>query len=141
MDPEAFDEISTCSSTVFLRHVVAAFPYAIACVRTDNGPEFTNRLNSSGTAKLTLFEKTLAESGIRHKSIRPYTPRHKDKAKRRYRKDNEAFYASDMFFSFSDFRTHLAGRRRQYNDFPIRPLNRISPKQALLNFPLSVTHH
>ena len=71
---EAFEELSTYSSTVFLRHVVAAFPFAIECVQTDNGPEFTNRLNSSGAAKLTLFEKTFAELGIRHKPIRPYTP-------------------------------------------------------------------
>ena len=138
---EAFDEISTYSSTVFLRHVVAAFPYAIECVQTDNGPEFTNRLNPSGTAKLTLFEKTLAELGIRYKPIRPYTPRHNGKVERSHRKDNEEFYASHKFYSLSDFKQQLARRQRQYNDFPIRPLNWISPKQALLDFSLSVTHH
>ena len=138
---EAFDEISTYSSTVFLRHVVAAFPYAIECVQTDNGPEFTNRLHSSGTTKLTLFEKTLAELGIRYKPIRPYTPRHNGKVERSHRKDNEEFYASHKFFSFSDFQAQLAKRQRQYNNFPIRPLNWISPKQVLLAFPLSVTHH
>ena len=138
---EAFDEISTYSSTVFLRHVVAAFPYAIECVQTDNGPEFTNRLHASGTTKLTLFEKTLAELGIRHKPIRPYTPRHNGKVERSHRKDNEEFYASHKFFSFSDFKAQLARRQRQYNDFPIRPLNWLSPKQALLDFPNFVTHH
>ena len=138
---EAFDEISTYSSTVFLRHVVAAFPYAIECVQTDNGPEFTNRLNPSGTAKLTLFEKTLAELGIRYKPIRPYTPRHNGKVERSHRKDNEEFYASHKFYSLADFKLQLARRQRQYNDFPIRPLNWISPKQALLDFSLSVTHH
>ena len=138
---EAFDEINTYSSTVFLRHVVAMFPYAIECVQTDNGPEFTNRLNPSGTTKLTLFEKTLAELGIRHKPIRPYTPRHNGKVERSHRKDNEEFYASHKFYSFSDFQSQLARRQRQYNNFPIRPLNWISPKQALLVFPNSVTHH
>ena len=138
---EAFDEISTYSSTVFLRHVVTAFPYAIECVQTDNGPEFTNRLNSSGTTKLTLFEKTLAELGIRHKLIRPYTPRHNGKVERSHRKDNQEFYASHKFYSFSDFKLQLARRQRHYNDFPIRPLNWISPKQTLLDFPNSVTHH
>ena len=138
---EAFDEINTYSSTVFLRHVVAMFPYAIECVQTDNGPEFTNRLNPSGTTKLTLFEKTLAELGIRHKPIRPYTPRHNGKVERSHRKDNDEFYASHKFYSFSDFQSQLARRQRQYNNFPIRPLNWISPKQALLVFPNSVTHH
>ena len=39
-----FQEHSTYSSTVFLRHVVKRFPFAIECVQTDNGTEFTNRL-------------------------------------------------------------------------------------------------
>jgi len=33
----------------------------------------------------TLFEKTAAELGIRHKLIRPYTPRHNGKVERSHR--------------------------------------------------------
>ena len=39
---EAFQEHNTYSSTLFLKHVVKKFPYAIECVQTDNGSEFTN---------------------------------------------------------------------------------------------------
>ena len=35
---EAFQEHNSYSSTVFLRHVVEKFPYAIECVQTDHGP-------------------------------------------------------------------------------------------------------
>lgn len=131
---EAFQEHSTYSSAVFLRHVVEKFPFAIECIQTDNGSEFTNRLNSSSCHRLTLFEKTLAELGIRHKLIRPYTPRHNGKVERSHRKDNEEFYASHKFFSFDDFASQLAVRQRQYNNFPIRPLNWLSPKLALDSF-------
>ena len=132
---EAFKEHSTYSSAEFIRHCVKKFPYAIECVQTDNGPEFTNRLNSHGSRKKTLFETTLNELGIRHKLIKPYTPRHNGKVERSHRKDNEYFYATHKFYSFEDFRTQLARWNRVYNRFPMRPLNWQSPKQVLSNFP------
>ena len=52
------------------------FPYAIECVQTDNGFEFANEMGSSKKKLPTLFEKTLEQLGIRHKKIRPFTPRH-----------------------------------------------------------------
>lgn len=132
---EAFEEHSTYSSAVFLRHVIEKFPYAIECIQTDNGFEFTNRLNSSGTKKQTLFERTLKELGIEHKLIRPFTPRHNGKVERSHRKDNEEFYASHKFYSFDDFKRQLALRQRQYNNFPMCPLNWLSPKHFLFSFP------
>ena len=131
---EAFQENSTYSSTQFLLHVVERFPFVIECVQTDNGFEFTNRLNSNGTKKSTLFERTLAQLGIRHKLIRPFTPRHNGKVERSHRKDNEEFYASHKFYSFEDFQKQLAVRQRQYNNFPMRPLNWQSPKSVLFSF-------
>lgn len=135
---EAFKEHSTYSSSEFIKHVVAHFPYPIECVQTDNGFEFTNRLNAHNSKKQTLFEKTLAELGIKHKLIRPFTPRHNGKVERSHRKDNEEFYASHKFFSFDDFKKQLALRQRLYNAFPMRPLNWLSPKYVLSSFP--VTH-
>lgn len=132
---EAFEEHCTYSSTVFLRHVVERFPYAIECIQTDNGTEFTKRLLPKGGNTPTLFEEELARLGIRHKLIRPYTPRHNGKVERSHRKDNEEFYASHRFYSFDDFRKQLAIRERAYNNFPMRPLNWRSPKQVLFAFP------
>lgn len=131
---EAFQEHSTYSSSEFIKHVVQKFPYAIECVQTDNGLEFTNRLSNRNSKKPSLFEITLRQLGIRHKLIRPFTPRHNGKVERSHRKDNEDFYASHKFYSFDDFRKQLAVRQRQYNNFPMRPLNWHSPKQVLLAF-------
>ena len=91
---EAFKEHSSYSSAEFIQHCVKRFPYAIECVQTDNGPEFSNRLNPQCSDKKTLFEDTLKKLCIRHKLIKPYTPRHNGKVERSHRKDNEYFYAS-----------------------------------------------
>ena len=132
---EAFQEHSTYSSTIFLRHVVKKFPYFIECVQTDNGSEFTNRLLPKGFDKPTLFELELKKLGIRHKLIRPYTPQHNGKVERSHRKDNEEFYASHRFYSFEDFKAQLTVRERAYNIFPMRPLSWRYPKQLLFAFP------
>ena len=76
---EAFKEHSSYSAAEFIRHCVKRFPYSIECVQTDNGSEFTNRMNSSMIIRPTLFQKTLEELGIRHKLIRVFTPRHNGK--------------------------------------------------------------
>lgn len=132
---EAFEEHSTYSSAVFLEHLLKAFPMPIECVQTDNGSEFTKRFSAGSESNLTLFQKRLAEHGIRHKQIRPFTPRHNGKVERSHRKDNERFYASHTFYSFEDFSKQLkAYNRRDYNLFPMRPLGWKSPAAVLKEF-------
>ena len=131
---EAFEEHSTYSSAVFLDHLVKVFPLPIECVQTDNGTEFTNRFTSHRD-KPTLFESRLMQYGIRHKLIRPFTPRHNGKVERSHRKDNERFYATHSFYSFEDFATQLQRyNRRHYNHFPMRPLGWKSPATVLMEF-------
>ena len=143
---EAFQEHSTYSSAQFLEHLIKAAPFKILCVQTDNGTEFTKRL-LPGDNGPSLFETRLEQAGIRHKLIRPYTPRHNGKVERSHRKDNEYFYASHKFYSFEDFKNQLAVRCRNYNRFPIRPLGWLSPIGFLAKYTTdtslarSVTHH
>ena len=132
---EAFKEHTSYSAAEFIRHCAKKFPYAIECVQTDNGSEFTNQMNNSKTIRPTLFQKALNELGIRHKLIKVFTPRHNGKVERSHRKDNEYFYASHKFYSFEDFRKQLAVWQYNYNNFPMRPLNWRSPKQVLFSSP------
>lgn len=134
---EAFEEHSTYSSAVFLDHMLRFFPFQVDCVQTDNGFEFTKRFGGSDENDLTLFEEKLRQYGIRHKLIRPFTPRHNGKVERSHRKDNEYFYASHTFYSFDDFRKQLAVHSRKYNSFPMRPLGWISPRDYLKHFLLT----
>lgn len=131
---EAFEEHSTYSSALFLEHLIEKFPFPIQCVQTDNGAEFTKRLLPAKNPTPTLFEARLKQCGIAHKLIRPYTPRHNGKVERSHRKDNEYFYATHKFYSFDDFKKQLAVHSRNYNKFPMRPLNWKSPADYINAF-------
>lgn len=128
---EAFEEHSTYSSAVFLEHMLKAFKFPVECVQTDNGSEFTKRLGASEKSTSTLFEARLEQCGIKHKLIKPYTPRHNGKVERSHRKDNEYFYATHTFYSFEDFKKQLAVHNRKYNNFPIRPLDWKTPASVV----------
>ena len=133
----AYPEQSTYSSYQFLLRVIAEFKkkgVRVECVQTDNGFEFTNNLNARGDEKYTLFEETLAFMNIRHKKIRPYTPRHNGKVERSHREDQKRFYDSHSFFSLADFGEQLAVHQRRSNSLPMRPLHWASPKDALHSF-------
>ena len=131
---EAFEEHSSYSSAVFWEHMLQAFKFPVECVQTDNGMEFTKRLGNSEKPTLTLFEASLKQRKIRHKLIKPYTPRHNGKVERSHRKDNEYFYAVHTFYSFEDFKKQLAVHSRKYNNFPMRPLNWKTPAEYVKAF-------
>ena len=104
------------------------------CVQTDNGFEFTNRFSNSKRDIPTLFENTAAELGIRHKLIRPYTPRHNGKVERSHREDQRRLYDSHRFFSLKDFAAQLSLHNTRSNNRPMRPLLWRSPLQFLHEF-------
>jgi len=132
---EAFDEKSTYTAALFLDHLIKAFPMRIECVQTDNGSEFTKRLLPQSSTSPTMFEARLAEYGIRHKLIKPATPRHNGKVERSHRKDNEIFYATHSFYSLEDFSKQLKRYNYiDYNCFPMRPLGWKTPQEALYDF-------
>ena len=137
---EAFEEHNTYSSAIFLDHLVKVFPLPIQCVQTDNGSEFTKRFTGTKREEnLTLFEERLRQYGIKHKKIRPFTPRHNGKVERSHRKDNERFYATHTFYSFEDFAAQLkVYNRRDYNNFPMRPLGWKTPNEVLRDYLRSV---
>ncbi|MEI3102483.1 MAG: integrase core domain-containing protein [Oscillospiraceae bacterium] len=77
--------------------------------------------------RLTRFELTAARLGIRHKLIRPYTPRHNGKVERSHREDQKRFYDTHRFFSLADFGVQLAAHQNRSNDLPMRPLGLALP--------------
>ena len=115
---------------IFLKRLVTWYARRgihVECVQTDNGFEFTNRFSNSKGTFPTLFEATAQSLGIRHKLIRPYTPRHNGKVERSHREDQKRFYSSHAFFSLVDFAKQLAVHNHRSNNFPMRPLNWLSP--------------
>ena len=132
----ASKEQSTSASTEFLKVIMKKFKFKIECIQTDNGFEFTNRLNWQGTKKKTMFENKLEELGIKHKLIKPKTPRHNGKVERSHRKDQERFYYNKVFCSFEDFKNRLKYWEKEYNNFPMKPLGWKSPNEKLKEFEL-----
>ena len=130
----ASKEYSKYASTEFLKIVQKKLKYKIECVQTDNGFEFTNRLNSHETNKKTMFEEALKEAKIEHKLIKPKTPRHNGKVERSHRKDQERFYYNKVFCSFEDFKNRLKYWEKEYNNFPMKPLKWLSPNEKYLEY-------
>lgn len=129
-------EHSSYEASRFVDIIIKKFPFKIEEVQTDNGSEFTNRLNYNAKAreKETMFEKKLKEQGIRHKVIKPYTPRHNGKVERSHRKDQERFYYKKVFCSFEDLVNRAKYWIKEYNTFPMRPLKWLSPKEKYLEY-------
>ena len=128
----AYPEQSTYSSAEFLKKVVSEFArkgIKVECVQTDNGFEFTNRFSNSRRDLLTMFEQTALDLGIRHKLIRPYTPRHNGKVERSHREDQKRFYDTHRFFSLDDFCGQLTAHKNRSNNRPSRPLGWLSPAE------------
>lgn len=132
-----YEEHSTYSSADFAKRLFKWYKrhgITVECIQTDNGSEFTNRFSTGKRNKPTLFEATLAELGIRHKLIRPYTPRHNGKVERSHREDHNKFYSCHSFYSCADLNIQLAARLRRTNNRPMRPLNWFSPIEFLNNY-------
>ena len=133
----AYSEQSTYSSADFLKRLFKWYArrgIRVECVQTDNGFEFTNRFSNSKRNQVTLFEKTATDLGIRHKLIKPYTPRHNGKVERSHREDQKRFYNTHSFFSLDDFGGQLAAHQTRTINRPMRPLHWASPRQFLLAF-------
>lgn len=133
----AYPEQSTYSSADFLKRMYrwyARHGIRVECVQTDNGFEFTNRFSNSKRNLQTLFEKTASDLGIRHKLIRPYTPRHNGKVERSHREDQKRFYNTHSFYSLNDFSAQLIRHNRRSNDYPMRPLGWLSPLEYLVQY-------
>ena len=133
----AYPEQSTYSSADFLQRLnkwYARRGIHVECVQTDNGFEFTNRFSNSKKDLPTLFENTAVQLGIRHKLIRPYTPRHNGKVERSHREDQKRFYSCHSFFSLEDFDKQLQIHNRRSNNIPMRPLGWLSPLEFTVQY-------
>jgi len=130
---EGFKEHSTYSSAQFIVHAKAFFEkkygFTIECVQTDNGFEFTNRFSKGN--RESLFEQVVRHISIKHKLIRPFTPRHNGKVERSHREDQKRFYEKRSFYSFEDFNKQLKAHLVRSNQMPMRPLGYLSPIQYL----------
>ena len=81
-----------------------------------------------------MFEKRLEELKIKHSLIRPHTPTQNGKVERSHRKDQERIYYKKVFNSIEDLRKQGKEWRKEYNNFPMRPLGWLSPNEFLKRY-------
>ena len=128
---EMYDEHSTYSSKDFLIKLVAAFPFPIREIQTDNGTEFTAALLCKDSETKSLFEKALIDMDIIYHRIRIATPRHNGKVERQHRTDEKRFYRKIRMYSLEDGRKQLAKYNKWSNTIPKICLKFLSPNEIL----------
>ena len=55
-----------------LRHALAAFPYKLHTILTDNGVAFTDGASTKHDFKVHPFNRVCRAHGIKHKPAKPY---------------------------------------------------------------------
>ena len=131
---EMYDEHSTYSSRDFLMKLIAAFPFPIREVQTDNGTEWTTQLLVKDPKCKTLFEKALEDMDIIYHRIRVATPRHNGKVERQHRLDGERFYSKMRMYSLEDGRKQLQRYNKLSNSIPKTCLKYRSPEEVLKDY-------
>lgn len=131
-----YEEKSSYSAKDFLYKLIAAAPFKIIKIQTDNGTEFTNTLLVVKATHKTLFEESLMELGIEYQRIRIATPRHNGKVERQHRIDGERFYSTLKMYSVEDGNRQLAVYNKRSNNYWKECLGMRSPNQVLKEFGL-----
>lgn len=126
-----YREKSIHSTMDFIKRALVYFGYLPGTIQTDNGTEFTNPKNAKETTVCPVDE-LLAKLGIRHKLIRPFTPRHNGKVERSHRTDQENFYNHLTYSSFEELKEKMAEWNVRYNNRPHSSLRNREGKRVWL---------
>src|SRR3712207_4379954 len=117
----AFHDANTkMNGAAFLRDVVAAFPYRIHTVLTDNGMAFADLpKNRSGPTRRYLgahiFDRACREHGIEHRLTKPYHPWTNGQAERMNRTVKEATIKAFHYPGLDALKAHVLAFVSAYN--------------------------
>jgi transposase InsO family protein len=133
-----YDANTKLTGAAFLREVVAAFPYRIHAVLTDNGMAFADlpRYRDGATARWTghIFDRVCREHNIEHKLTRPYHPWTNGQAERMNRTVKEATVKAFHYPDLDALKAHVLAFVRAYNFAKhLKALRWRTPFQAVLD--------
>jgi transposase InsO family protein len=117
----AFLEANTkMNGAAFLRDVVAAFPYAIHTVLTDNGMAFADlpKYREGATRRLLgahIFDRVCSENAIEHRLTKPYHPWTNGQAERMNRTVKDATTKVFHYPGLDALKAHVLTFIRAYN--------------------------
>lgn len=122
-------EQSSYSTVDFVKRAIDYFGYQPQILQTDNGGEFTHLKK---TDRIHPLDVICGKIGIKHKQIRPRTPRHNGKVERSHRNDQERFYNHMSFFSYDDLMIQMRRYLNRSNKIPMQVLGWKSPLEKRL---------
>jgi transposase InsO family protein len=136
-----FDANTKLNGATFLREVVAAFPYQIHTVLTDNGMAFADLPRNRGRYPEIeaifgghIFDRVCREHGITHKLTKPYHPWTNGQAERMNRTVKEATIKAFHYPSLKVLEVHVLAFARAYNFAKhLKALRGRTPFQAVLD--------
>ena len=129
----AYKEQSQESTIDFIIRAIKFFGYKPRMIQTDNGQEFTFLKGETKDGRIHKFDHFCIHFGIKHKLIRPRTPRHNGKVERSHRNDNERFYRYLRYYSFDDLQSQMTVYLRRSNDIPSAVLRSANDKKRWLS--------
>jgi transposase InsO family protein len=115
----------------FLRNLIAAVPYAIHIVLTDNGIQFTNR-ERDRYALEHIFDRVCRENGIEHRLTKVKHPWTNGQVERMNRTIKEATVKRYHYDSNQQLQAHLADFVSAYNfGRRLKTLNGLTPYEFI----------
>ena len=114
------DDAGKMNGADFLRGAIAAFPYTIHTVLTDNGMAFADLpKNRNGSTRRYLgdhiFDRVCNENGIEHKLTKPYHPWTNGQAERMNRTVKEATIKAFHYPDLESLKAHVLAFVSAYN--------------------------
>lgn len=111
---ELHENAKRVTTAEFLRAVIAFFPYTIHTILTDNGIQFTNRIQDR-MAPRHLFDRVCHENGIEHRLTKVAHPWTNGQVERMNRTLKEATVHRYHYENHDQLRTHLGAFLLAYN--------------------------
>jgi hypothetical protein len=111
---ELYERMTRPVAADFLRHLIAAVPYQIHTILTDNGIQFANRERDRYAFPL-LFDRICAQHGIEHRLTKPNHPWTNGQVERMNRTLKEATVYRYYYDTHQQLREHLTTFVMAYN--------------------------
>jgi transposase len=106
----AYTDIGAAITEIFVRELLAAVPFKIARLQTDNGSEFTNHLISHvDEPRPHILDEICTQHNIRHGLIPPGEKELNGLVERSHRADDEEFYHRTKVDSLAELNRLLKG--------------------------------
>ena len=111
---ELHQKMTRLTTAEFLRHLIAAVPYKIHTILTDNGVQFTNQPHQRYAFKL-LFDRICTVHGIEHRLTKPNHPWTNGQVERMNRTLKDATVHRYYYDSHQQLQEHLQTFLMAYN--------------------------